>query len=341
MINFECDYTEGAYPEILKRMLETNEEQSVGYGVDSYCDNAKDLIRKACKQECVEVHFLVGGTQTNTTVIASVLRPYQGVISATSGHIACHETGAIEATGHKVIALEGEQGKLSAQQVRQCYEAHYKDEAREHTTQPGMVYISNPTEYGTLYSKGELQELSKVCKECELPLYLDGARLGYGLMAEGYDVTLADIARLCDIFYIGGTKQGALFGEAVVVVNQALVRDFRYMMKQQGAMLAKGWLLGIQFQVLFETDVYFTLAKQANELASRLKKAFVEKGYSLYIETWTNQIFVIMKEKDLMRLRKEYGFSIWEQIDEEHIVVRFCTSWSTKEEHVKRLICDL
>ncbi|MFI3171059.1 MAG: low specificity L-threonine aldolase [Eubacteriales bacterium] len=341
MIRFENDYGEGAYPAILEKLLETNMVQTVGYGEDEYCAEAKKLIKDLCGNQEIDVHFLVGGTQTNTTVIASILKTYQGVLSADSGHINVHETGAIEATGHKVLVMPATKGKISAEQVRAAYEAHENDVTKEHIVQPGMVYISNPTEYGTLYSKAELEAMSATCRELGLPLFLDGARLGYGLMAEGYDVTMEDITRLCDVFYIGGTKVGALFGEAVVITNPLLKRDFRYHIKQKGGMLAKGRLLGIQFQVLFQDGAYFKIAKEADRLASKLAKAFKEKGYKMLFESITNQQFVIMTNEDITRLREKYSFSYWEKIDEEHAAVRFCTSWATKEEDVDALIGDL
>lgn len=247
MILFNSDYTEGAHPKIMQRLMETNLEQTVGYGEDEYCETARDAIRKACDAPEADVHFLVGGTQANFTVISSALRSFQGVLCADSGHINVHETGAVEATGHKVLALPGTDGKINAKQVKEAFELHWKDDAHEHIVQPKMVYISHPTELGTLYTKAELEALHDVCQECGLYLYLDGARMGYGLAAPGTDVTLADVARYCDVFYIGGTKVGALFGEAVVICNPLLKPDFRYCIKQHGGMLAKGRLLGVQF----------------------------------------------------------------------------------------------
>ncbi len=340
-LRFENDYGEGAYPAILERLLETNMVQTIGYGEDAYCEEARETIKKLCGNDTVDVHFLVGGTQANTTVIASILRPHQGVLSAETGHINAHETGAIEATGHKVLALKHTDGKITAAQVEAAYDAHEADGSKEHVVKPGMVYISNPTEYGTLYSKAELEALSEVCRRLELPLFLDGARLGYGLMAEGYDVTLEDIARLCDVFYIGGTKVGALFGEAIVITNMSLKKDFRYFIKQKGGMLAKGRLLGIQFQVLLEDGAYFTIAKEANRLAQKLAKAFREKGYQMLFESKTNQQFIIMSNEDIKRLGEKYAFSYWEKVDDNHGAVRFCTSWATKEEAVDQLIADL
>lgn len=341
MIIFENDYAEGAYPAILKKLMETNYVQTSGYGVDVYCEEAKKTIKRICGNENVDIHFLVGGTQTNMTVIASILRPHQGVLSADTGHINAHETGAIESTGHKVLAMPSVDGKISAKQIQDAYDAHESDGSKEHVVQPGMVYISNPTEYGTLYSKKELEEISKTCHELHLPLFLDGARLGYGLMAEGYDVTMEDIARLCDVFYIGGTKVGALFGEAVVIADRSLERDFRYFIKQKGGMLAKGRLLGIQFQVLLEDGAYFTIAKEANRLATKLATAFKAKGYKMLFDTITNQQFVIMSNEDIARLSEKYAFSYWEKIDDKCAAVRFCTSWATKESDVDQLIADL
>ena len=255
MIYFNSDYLEGAHPAVMARLMETNMVQTVGYGEDEYCETAREKIKLACQAPEADVHFLVGGTQTNTTVIAAILRPWQGVLSAVSGHINCHEAGAIESTGHKVITLPTNNGKITAQQVRDYVEWHKNDESTEHIVQPGMVYISHPTEGGTLYSKAELTALYDTCKQYSLPLFIDGARLGYGLVADGSDITLPELARLCDVFYIGGTKVGALFGEAVVIMNEALKKDFRFIMKQRGGRLAKGRLLGIQFDALFTTCI--------------------------------------------------------------------------------------
>ena len=305
MIQFQCDYAEGCHPAILESMSATNLEQTVGYGVDSYCESARAKIRTACQCESADVHFLVGGTQANLTVISSILRPHQGVIAAVSGHVNVHETGAIEATGHKVLALPSGDGKISAEQVRKCLEEHYNDSEREHIVQPGMVYISHPTENGTLYTKEELTALSEVCKELELPLFLDGARLGYGLMSEKSDLTLADVAELTDVFYIGGTKVGALFGEAVVITNPALRKDFRYLIKQHGGMLAKGRLLGIQFDVLFTDGLYFSIAEHADKMAMKLKEAFLKKGYSLRYDSYTNQQFPVLPDSHVDKLRPQ------------------------------------
>jgi len=341
MIRFECDYAEGAHPRILERLIETNFEQTKCYGMDEYCANARGLIRGLCECESADVHFLVGGTQTNTTVIASILRPHQGVLSATTGHINAHETGAIESTGHKVITLPAENGKLTAAQVEQAYAEHWNDANHEHVVQPGMVYISNSTEGGTIYTRQELQALSDVCRKHGLPLFLDGARLGYALAAEGNDLKLADIARLCDVFYIGGTKVGALFGEAVVITNDALKRDFRYLMKQRGGMLAKGRLLGLQFETLFRDGLYFSISRHAVEMAMMIRDAFRRKNIPFYCESPTNQQFPILTNEQASALSEKYAFELWTRIDENHSVVRFCTSWATREEDVQELISSL
>lgn len=341
MIIFECDYTEGAHPEILKKMEETNYVQTPGYGTDAYCESAREKIKKACGCETADVHFMVGGTQANFTVISSILRPFQGVIAAESGHINVHETGAVEGTGHKVLTLPSEDGKITADQVRRMYESHWDDATHEHMVQPGMVYISHPTENGTLYSKEELEELYDTCRERNLPLFLDGARLGYGIMSEASTLTLEDIAALTDVFYIGGTKVGALFGEAVVIVSPALKKDFRYMIKHNGGMLAKGRLLGIQFDTLFTDGLYYKVAEHADRLAMRLKAAFQEKGYGLRYDSYTNQQFPILPNAHMEKLAEKYSFSFWEAVDEGHTAVRFCTSWATKEEAVRQLMEDI
>lgn len=341
MIRFENDYAEGAHKRILKRIVETNEEQTPGYGMDGHCDKARAYIRKACEAENADIHFLVGGTQTNTTIIASILRPHQGVVSATSGHIAGHETGAIEATGHKVLTLLSDDGKIKAKQVKELYDAHWNDVTHEHMVQPGLVYISYPTENGTTYSKSELEELSEVCRSCSLPLVIDGARLGYGLVSQDSDLSLADIARLCDVFYIGGTKIGALFGEAVVIINDDLKKDFRYLIKQKGGLLAKGRLLGVQFETLFEDGLYYEISKHAVEMAMMIRNAFIEKGFSLRYDSKINQQFPILPNDVLIQLSKKYSFSFWEKFNDTHSVVRVCTSWATKKENVERLIEDI
>lgn len=341
MIRFNCDYLEGAHPKILEKLAETNFVQTPGYGEDEYCERARALIREKCQAPEAYVQFLVGGTQTNTTVIASILRPYQGVLSAVTGHINVHETGAIEATGHKVLPLPSEDGKITAAQVQEAYDAHWADGSHEHIVQPGMVYISHPTENGTLYTKEELKALYETCNRLGLPLFLDGARLGYGLMSEKSDLSFPEIAAYTDVFYIGGTKVGALFGEAVVITNPALMKDFRYMIKQHGGMLAKGRLLGIQFLTLLEDGLYEKIAGKAVRQAMRLKEAFLEKGYPLFYDSYTNQQFPILPKEHLEQLKEKYSFELWENLDEEYSAVRFCTSWATKEEQIDALIADL
>ena len=341
MIQFQCDYNEGAHPLILQRLTETNMVQTIGYGEDPYCDEARELIRKACQRDDVDVHFLVGGTQTNTTVISHTLRPYQGVISAVSGHINVHETGAIEATGHKVLAIPTPDGKLTDTQIEQTMQAHLNEDGPEHMVQPGMVYLSFPTEVGTIYTYGELQAISEVCRKHHLPLFIDGARLGYGLCSPESDITLPQLAQLADVFYIGGTKVGALFGEAVVITNETLKRDFRYSIKRHGGMLAKGRLLGLQFATLFTDNLYMDIARHAIDEAMRIKEALQEAGIKFLIDSPTNQQFPIFTNTQLEKLGKKYRFSIWQQMDAEHTAVRICTSWGTKSENVDQLIMDI
>ena len=338
MIQFQCDYNEGAHPRILERMIQTNFEQTVGYGEDHFCEQARVLIKKACGQENADVHFLVGGTQANATVISAALKSYQGVVCAHTGHINVHETGAIEHGGHKVLAVPSENGKLSAEGLLRTIELHYEEDGPEHTVQPGMVYISFSTETGTIYSLAELNAIRSICDKYELPLFIDGARLGYGLASEGCDVTLQDIARLADVFYIGGTKQGALFGEAVVITNTRLKKDFRYYIKQNGGMLAKGRLLGIQFLTLVEDGLYLELASHAVNQALRIRDAFKKKGYAFLAESPSNQQFPILPNDIMAKLSENYLFSIWQKVDENHTAVRFCTSWATRPEAVDDLI---
>ncbi len=337
MIYFNSDYLEGAHPSIMVKMAETNMVQTVGYGEDEYCEAAREKIKVACQAPEADVHFLVGGTQTNTTVIAAILRPWQGVISAVSGHINCHEAGAIESTGHKVITLPTDNGKITAQQVADYVEWHRNDESTEHIVQPGMVYISHPTEAGTLYTKAELTELYDTCRRYGLPLYIDGARLGYGLAADESDMTLPEFARLCDVFYIGGTKVGALFGEAVVIMNESLKKDFRFIMKQRGGRLAKGRLLGIQFDALFTDDLYFKISRHAIEMAHQIRDIFVSAGYPLLFDSPTNQQYPIMPDAELAEIGKSFGYEYWERVDETHSGVRFCASWATTQENVDAL----
>lgn len=338
MYQFQCDYNEGAHPRILDRMVQTNFEQTVGYGEDHYCRMAADLIRKACGAPDADVHFMVGGTQTNATVISSILRPYQGVICAETGHINVHETGAIEHGGHKVLAVEACDGLLSAESVQRVIDMHNSEDGPEHTVQPGMVYISFSSETGTVYSLAQLEAISDVCRRNHLPLFIDGARMGYGLASEGCDVILNDIARLSDVFYIGGTKQGALFGEAVVIVNDALKKDFRYCIKQNGGMLAKGRLLGIQFMTLFEDGLYQELSEHAVRQALRIRDVFESKGFGFLVQSPSNQQFPILPDDVAEALSSEFMFSVWHKVDESHTAVRFCTSWATRPEAVDALI---
>lgn len=337
MLYFNNDYAEGCHQSILDALVKTNMEQTLGYSEDSYCAAAREKIRKACGNDNLAVHFLVGGTQTNLTVIDAALRPHQGALCASSGHIHVHETGAVEATGHKVLALPSTDGKITARQVEQAVLAHRADGAFEHIVQPKLVYISNPTELGTLYTKQELEELSAVCQKLGLYLFLDGARLGYGLMAKGNDLTMADIARLCDVFYIGGTKVGALFGEAVVIRNPSLAEDFRYIIKQHGGMLAKGRLLGIQFDTLFTDDLYYKISAHADAMADRLRDTLAEIGAPLLVPGTTNQVFAILPDTLLEELAKTVTFSEQERVSDTHRAVRFCTSWATKAENVDTL----
>ena len=339
MFYFNNDYSEGCHEKVLAALTATNMVQTPGYGEDAYCAAAAEKIKKLCGREDLAVHFLVGGTQTNLTVIDAALRPHQGALCAVSGHIHVHETGAVEATGHKVLALPSEDGKITAQQVERYVLAHRADGAFEHTVQPKLVYISNPSELGTLYSLQELEALSEICRQLGLYLFMDGARLGYGLMSSGNDVTMADIARLCDVFYIGGTKVGALFGEAVVIGNPVLAEDFRYLIKQHGGMLAKGRLLGVQFDALMTDNLYFEIAAHAVKLADQLRACFDELGYSYLVPGVTNQVFPILPDALLDKLSKEFVFCEQERVDDTHRAVRFCTSWATKKEAVDTL-CD-
>lgn len=341
MIYFNNDYSEGCHEKVLEKLIATNMEQSFGYGKDEYCASAAEKIKKKCGRDDLSVHFLVGGTQTNLTVIDAALRPHQGALGADTAHINVHETGAVEATGHKVLSVPHRDGKLTARQVEKTVQSHYSGDSVEHTVQPKLVYISQPTELGTLYTRKELEEISAICKKWGLYLFVDGARLGYGLAAQGNDVTMADLARLCDAFYIGGTKVGALFGEAVVISNPEIDRDFRYLIKQHGGMLAKGRLLGVQFDTLMEDDLYEKIAAHADRLADNLRQKFQELHIPFLVENTTNQLFPILPDAVLNALSKTYIFSEQERVDETHRAVRFCTSWATKEENVLRLCADL
>ena len=337
MISFESDYITGAHPKVLQALIDTNLQVQTGYGEDDYCRSAREKIKAACGCEDADVQFLVGGTQTNATVITTMLREYEGVIAATTGHIHAHEAGAVEYSGHKILPLPHTLGKLKAEDVKNLIETFYNDEAHEHMVFPGMVYISHPTEYGTLYSLEELTALSAVCRSYNIPLFMDGARLAYGLMSRHTDVTLQDITRLCDVFYIGGTKAGALCGEAVVFTKNNTPAHWMNRIKKRGALLAKGRLLGVQFDALFTDDLFFQIGAHAICMAEKVKKLFADKGYSFYIDSPTNQQFVILDKATLERLRQDIAFNIWEWTDEDHAVVRFATAWSTTEEDLQAL----
>lgn len=338
MLSFECDYSEGAHEKILQRLAETNMEQLPGYGKDKYCESAKEKIRKACECPDADIYFLIGGTQTNATVIDSLLQKYEGVVAASTGHVSIHEAGAIEFTGHKVLELSHDCGRISADVLEDYLQTFYSDKNHEHMVWPGVVYISHPTEYGTLYSKKQLADLADVCGRYKIPLYLDGARLGYGLVSEETDVSLPDIAQYCDVFYIGGTKVGALCGEAVVFTKRNTPKCFTTIVKQHGALLAKGRLPGIQFDTLFTDELYMNISRHAVCMAGLLKKAFQEKGYCFYMEAPTNQIFIVLENSRMHQLQKNVSFSFWEKADETHTVVRFATSWATKKESIMQFI---
>lgn len=336
---FHNDYNEMCHSAVLEEMNALAGKQNGGYSMDDHCKEAADIIRKLCANEDLAVHFLVGGTQTNLTVIAASLRPHQAVIAADSGHISVHETGSIEATGHKVIELPSTDGKLRPEQIAEAARSQSECMDAEHMVQPKMVYISHPTELGTIYSKAELTAISKVCKQYNLRLFVDGARMGYGLAAADADVTLADFAALCDVFYIGGTKVGILFGEAVVISNAAIAEDFRYLIKQRGAMLAKGWLLGAQFEALFEDDLYFSISAHANRMADRIRKTLSDLQIPVVVATSTNQIFPILPDATLEKLGEIFTFTEMHRVDDSHRAIRFCTSWATREQDVT-MLCD-
>lgn len=335
---FKNDYSEGASSEILAKFLETQLEQNTGYGTDKYCKSAEEKIRKAIGVEDAQVKFICGGTQTNQLVISTILQPFEGVVGATTAHIAAHEAGAIEYSGHKVLTLPQHDGKIDPKELTDLIETFWNDESHEHMVYPGMVYVSHPTELGTLYTKDELTAIANVCKNYNLPLYLDGARLGYGLMSDDTDLDLKTIAELCDVFYIGGTKVGALCGEAVVFTRNNMPRCFVAQIKQHGALMAKGWVTGMQFDTLFTDDLYLRLSKHAIEMANLLKEGFKEKGYKLHVDSPTNQQFVVVDDAQLAKLREIAVFEVWERVDKEHVVIRFVTSWATKRETVEKLI---
>lgn len=335
---FASDYMEGAHPKILQRLLETNMVKSVGYGLDEFSESARNRIRAACSAPEADVFFLAGGTQTNAVMIDAILRPWQGVMAAETGHISSHEAGAIEYGGHKVLTLPQKEGKVSAEDAAACIRSYWQDENREHVVMPGMLYISQPTEYGTLYSLEELRKISGVCRENGISLYLDGARLAYALACPENDVTLPDIAALCDAFYIGGTKCGALFGEAVVIPKQGYIPHFFTIIKQHGALLAKGRIAAIQFETLFTDDLYFKIGQNAIEAAVKIRRALEEKGYRFAFHAPTNQIFILLEKARAAALSEKVEMGFWENTDESHTVIRIATSWATQPEDVERLI---
>lgn len=337
MLSFLSDYTDGAQPRILQRFLEENSVSQPGYGEDEYCRSAREKICRFCGRDDLEVHFLTGGTQTNMVVISALLSRYEAVIAAETGHINVHEAGAIEYSGHKVIALPTHEGRLDADELQSFMERFYADGTYEHMSIPGMVYISHPTELGTLYSKEQLRRLSEVCRSYNMPLYMDGARLGYGLMSGESDLKIEDITEYCDVFYIGGTKMGALCGEAVVFTKHNMPKYFATMTKQQGAMLAKGRVLGLQFDTLFTDGLYLQIGGHAIRMAMELKSAFLEKGYPLYIDSPTNQQFFILNDEQLEKLQKGAAFSVWEKLPDGRSAVRFVTNWATTEENIREL----
>ncbi|MDY2734750.1 threonine aldolase family protein [Intestinibacter sp.] len=338
MLYFENDYSEGAHGKVLEALVKTNYEKLSGYGTDDYCEKAKEKIKAACKCDDAEVYLLVGGTQTNQLIIDTTLNPYEGVVAVETGHVGVHEAGAIEYTGHKVLTVPAHDGKMDAGELNDYLETFYNDGNHEHMVFPGMVYISHPTEYGTLYTKDELEKISKVCNQYKIPLYLDGARLGYGIMSKDTDVDLPTVAKYCDIFYIGGTKVGALCGEAVVFTKNNMPKHFTTQVKQHGALLAKGRLLGVQFDALFTDDLYLEISKNAIEMAELLKKGLAEKGYRFYLDSPTNQQFIILENNQMEEIAKNVRFSFWEKYDDTHTVVRFATSWATSKEDVEALI---
>lgn len=336
-LSFSCDYMEGAHPQILKRLMETNLVKTPGYGLDDYSKSAKEKIRDACKAPDAEVFFLVGGTQTNVTMIDAILKSYEGVIAADTGHVSVHEAGAIEFGGHKVLTLPHHNGKINVRQIETLLDDYQNDANRDHMVMPGMVYLSHPTEYGTLYSKAELREISALCRSRNIPLYLDGARLAYALACPQNEITLADIAELCDAFYIGGTKCGALFGEAVVIPKAGWLPHLFTIIKQHGALLAKGRMLGIQFDELFTDYLYGRVGVPAIQAADRIRQMLIQKGYTLCFDSPTNQVFCIIENTEMEQLAEKVEFGFWEKYDDSHTIIRFATSWATKMEDVEAL----
>ena len=337
MIYFRNDYSEGAHPKVLQALVETNLVSTPGYGCDEYCACARELLRERFACPNADVHFLVGGTQTNLTAAAAFLRPWEAVIAADTGHIAVHETGAIEATGHKVYVVPGVDGKLTSDAIRTAVRDHQTG-TEEHMVLPRMVYVSDSTELGTIYTRAELQALSDTCRELGLYLYLDGARMAMALTAQGNDLVPEDFAQLCDAFYLGGTKNALLFGEALVIVNNALKPYFRNVMKQHGGMLAKGRLLGVQFAAILQDDLWLQTARHANELAQRLAAALTAMGVPLYAASPTNQVFPIFTNAQVEALRQNFSFEFIARVDENHSAIRYVTSWATRPEDVETLL---
>ena len=337
MIRFDSDYMQGAHPKILEELCRINMEKKTSYGRDEHCDHARSMIRSLCEKPEAEVFFLSGGTQANAAVISALLRTYEGVVATQYGHICSHEAGAIEATGHKVISLPSADGKLSATALDAYMRGFFEDENCEHLVRPGMVYLSHPTEWGTVYTKEELKKLKQVCEKYSLPLYVDGARLGYGLMARKTDVTLKDIAKYCDAFYIGGTKVGGLFGEAVVLVNTRRFAHFFTHIKNRGALLAKGWLIGVQFEALLRDNLYFEIARNAVDRAMEMREVLRQKGYELYIDSPTNQQFVVLEDRQLEMMKDRLGYSFWEKTQDGRTIIRLATSWASTREEIFEL----
>ena len=336
MLYFSCDYAEGCHPKVLQALTESNMVSTPGYGEDEFCEAAKKRIREYINCPKADIYFLVGGTQTNQVVIDSMLSNYDGVVAAATGHVAVHEAGAIEYSGHKVITIPAHEGKLDASELKDMLETHYADDSCEHMVNPGMVYISYPTEYGTLYSRSELEAISSICNEYNIPLFIDGARLAYGLAAQD-DLTMADIAKYADVFYIGGTKVGALFGEAVVFTKGNTPKHMITQIKQHGALLAKGRLLGVQFGAMFENDLYMEMGRHAIKQASIIRDDLRKKGYQLFMENPTNQIFVVMENEELKAFSEKVVYGFWEKYDDTHTVIRIATSWATSDESVEAL----
>ena len=337
MYSFMNDYSEGAHPEIIQELLKTNDEQTGGYGQDIYTERAVEILKEKINDDKVDIHFLTGGTQTNLTAVSAFLRPHEAVIAAETGHVATHETGAIEATGHKVITMKTIDGKLTVPLIHNAYAKH----TDEHMVTPKLVYISNPTEVGTVYSRKEINDIYMYCQSNKMLLYIDGARLGSALMTRYNDMLLVDYPRMSDAFYIGGTKMGAFFGEALVICNPSLKDNFRSMMKQKGALLAKGRILGIQFETLFRKNLYFNIGKHENEMAEMLRQGISKLGYTFLYDSPSNQIFPVFENSIIEMLRSKFTFSVWEPVNETHSAIRLVTSWATDQEMVEAFLLEL